>query len=661
MKKIKYGISIIMILVGFLITGESYQLYLDNFETANYSTTLFLNGSPNNTEPKMVEDITKAAEQNDVQVYTVISNVQSMLLSERRIYGTSGAFQYIQEHLHVNERSYPSLLSGTKNVVFKTLNELPENEDLSNISQYYLIGSKDNIFNFKDSLNGIYAGNFPQEGYESSSKMNIFFVWSLISIVLLFLSYYDVILQKKESFIRISLGERTSSIVAKNIILDTFSYSLIFSASLLILQYYTNSFFYLIISVSIFSSMMFLNALLYSSLYFYNIKEALSDTISSKKLLTINYFLKTISVIITLTIVSSNIVVIVEGVHFYQQRSFFENHADYFYVKTQYAQTNEQDQNSSFEESLFVTETFYRKFFKDFDATQLVTSGVFGKNVILSNQNNLSYLQEQIPELNQINTKKGLYLVLPEHMKDDTDIINQLKKNYQMIEQNGIEYDYDIIYYGGNPKVIAIDEFSLNGSFYINSPVIILNNIDWSQYVDSANASHFRWDFAHDILYKVSPDQLANFIAENTTETNRLYYQLTNALEKYEYQWNIIKRTLYLNIILTFLILFLEFVTITTILRLEYKVNAVELSVKKVLGYTLWQKNRKILLITLIPTILGIIAASVVQLFNDSGSYFIYLFFASLIILVLETFIILYYIRKLERTSVPKILKGGSL
>lgn len=661
MKKIKFIISFILILLGFFITGESYQLYLDNFETSSYSTTLFLNGSPNNTEQKMVEDITKASEQNSVQVFTIVSDVKSMLLSERRIYGTTGIDKYIQDHYQIQEKSYPSLLSGTKKVVFHPLEDLVNNEDLASISQYYLIGDKDDILNFKDSLNGVYAGNFPQEGYDSSGKVNIFFVWFLISIVLLFLSYYDIILQKKESFIRISLGERTSSIILKNITLDTIMYSVIFFVIFFTLQHHTSTFFHLNISSGVFISMLFFNALIYFTLYFYNLKEALAGTKSSRKLLIMNYALKILSVVISLTIVSSNIAVIVEGVQFYQQRSFFKEHADYFYVKMQYSLTPGQDEDHSLEDSFLVTETFYRKFFKDFDATQLVTSGVLGNNVMLANQNSITYLQEHIDELSNINSQKELYFILPQHMRNDTNLISQLKNSFELVEQNEFRYDYDIIYYVGNPKIICIDEFSLNGSFYMESPIIIYNNMDLSENVDSANASHFRWDYAHDILYKLSPDQFASYVAEHSTDTNKLHYQLTNALEKYEYQWSIIKRTLYLNVILTLLILFLEFFIITTILRLEYEVNAIELSIKKVLGYTVWQKNRKILLITVIPTLLGIVAALILRMFIDVEQYYKYLIYGSLLILIIEPFIILSYIRKLERTNVQKILKGGSL
>ncbi|GGA18149.1 hypothetical protein GCM10008018_72670 [Paenibacillus marchantiophytorum] len=554
MKKIKFVISFIMMLIGFIITGESYQLYLDNFETANYSTTLFLNGSPNNTKQSLVNDITRAAEDNQVKVFTVLSDVKSMLLSERRIYGTKNTAEYIKKNFQISEKSFPSLISGTKNILFYEFEDIVHNEDIGSISQYYIIGDVDDIFGFKDSLNGKYAGNFPQKGYDSSGKLNIFFIWLLISIVMLFLSYYDVVLQKKENFIRISLGERTSSIILRNISLDIVVYSSIFLVILFALQNYTNTFFHSRISAGIFLAMLFFNAMLYSNLYFYNIKEALANIKSSKKLLVMNYGLKIITVTIALTIISSNIAVISEAIQFYQQRSFFNERADYYYVEMAYGRRPDQDEQQSMEtlhKGFLETETFYRKFFKNFNAMQLVTSGVLEKDVMLANLNSLTYLQEHIDELSKANLEKELYFILSSHTKNDKETIRKLKRSLELVEQSEFQYDYDIIYYDGDPKLICIDEFSLNGSFYIQSPIIIYNNVDQSQRVESADASAFRLDYAHDILYKLSPDDVVRYAANHSTENSKLYYKLTNALEKYNYKWSIMKRTLYLNLILS--------------------------------------------------------------------------------------------------------------
>lgn len=663
MKKIKFIISFTLMLVGFLITGESYQLYLDNFETASYNTSLFLNGSPTNTEQKMIHDITKSAEHNKVKVFTVVSDVKSMLLSERRIYGTKDTEKYIKDHFQIYERSFPSLLSGTKKIIVHQLEDLIQNEDLASVSQYYLIGDKDDIYKFKDDLKGIYAGNSPQEGYKSSETINIFLIWLLVSIVMLFLSYYDVLLQKKENFVRITLGERTSSIILRNIVLDTIMYTIIFFALLFVLQNYTNTIFHLRISIGMFIVMVFLNALLYLNLYIYNFKEALANVNSSKKLLIMNYGLKIVTVTIALTVISSNIAVILEALQFYQQRTFFNERADYYYVELAYNSKPDQGEQQAIkklQEGFLVTEKFYRTFFNQFDATQLVTSGVLGSNVLLANKNSFGYLQEHIDELSKADLQRELYFIVPSRMKEDMDVINRLKSSLEIINQNKFQYNFEILYYDGNPKLICIDQLTMNGSYFMRSPIIIYNNMDLSQSVDTADDSPFRLDYAHDVMYKLSQAKVGDFADEYSSQDNQLHYKLTNALEKYEYQWNIVKRTLYLNMIISVLIIFLEFVIIKSILRLEYEVNALELSVKKILGYTVWRKNRKILLITLVPTILGVVLATGVALYLNIA-IFKYLLYGSVFILLIELYIILTYIRKLEKTKIQKILKGGNL
>ena len=99
---------------------------------------------------------------------------------------------------------------------------------------------------------------------------------------------------------------------------------------------------------------------------------------------------------------------------------------------------------------------------------------------------------------------------------------------------------------------------------------------------------------------------------------------------------------------------------IASIIKLEYEVNAIELSIKKVLGHSIWQKNKKIISITLFSTVISVgIATISAQLFKW-GSYH-YLLIGGLVIIVSELLTITLFIRKIERTKIQKILKGGNI
>ena len=131
-------------------------------------------------------------------------------------------------------------------------------------------------------------------------------------------------------------------------------------------------------------------------------------------------------------------------------------------------------------------------------------------------------------------------------------------------------------------------------------------------------------------------------------------------LDKYNNSWNTTKRVLIINLIFSMLVLFLEFMIITSIIKLEYEVNAIELSIKKVLGHSVLAKNRKIILITLITTLLSIGAAIITAILLNLEQVY-YLASGGIAILVLELAVISFYIRRIEKIKLQKILKGGNV
>jgi putative ABC transport system permease protein len=660
LKKIKFIISFIVIMAALLIIGESHQLYLNNFNTAYSSTTMFL--QENTTTDEMVEDILDSAKRNDVEVFALISNVRSTFLKENNIYGTDGVEQHINNDLNVFEKNYKSFLLGTTQVNFHDFRDIP---NIANVNDYNVIGSKENVHQFKMDLIDKYAGNHPDDGYpDKDSFQLVFFIWLLVIIVILFLSFYDVILQKKENVIRISLGERIGAIIWKNIIFDTIAYVVIFLLLLLLLSRYTHVLFQLPISLAMIASLLVINAALYFNLYFYDLKQVFSNVRSSRKLLTMNYGLKLITVFLTVLIISGNIAAIMEGYKFYKQRPFFEAHADYYYTNLAYKRTINSDSNgeSLIDKDQIMNETFYRSFFEKFDATTLVNfdhnhSNDYG-NVILANRNALDYLTTQITELRDTDLTKDIYYIMPKARSNDQDMITNLNSWIKTYEGEAYEFEYDVIYYEDDIEVISIDEFYLNGSDWIKNPILIYNHTDASTATYPINEKAFKLTYQHDIMYKISEPEFHAFVEE--FDLTDQFISITNVWEKYEHQWNIVKRILYMNVILSVLVLMLELIIIHSIIRLEYEVNAIELSVKKIFGYSNWEKNKKILLMTIISTVISIIAAIIVGAITKVEEVY-YIAAGGVFILILEAFVIFFNIRKIEESSIQKILKGGSL
>ncbi|HAK42010.1 MAG TPA: hypothetical protein DCM59_03925 [Clostridium sp.] len=657
MKKIKYIISFCIMFIGLLIIGESHIFYLDNFYSQYAYTTLYL--QDNTTSAEMITDITNSATSNDVEVFTFVQSNPNSSLTEYDIYGTSGVEKYINENSNIFEGKYTSLLLGSINFRFNNIDNIP---DIKNQNEYYVIGSKENVHQFKMKLIDKYAGNHPKPGYpDKESENNTIAIWVLISCIILLFSVYDVISHKKENIIRMAMGERISKIILENILLDSFAFIASFTLILLILSKYTYIFFNFKISIISFVILLCINGLLYLSLYFSKVKEAFSNGENSKKLLSLNYGLKLVTTIITIFIISSNTAFIFQSYSFYKQRTFFEDYSDYYHVKFMYKTTENSDGslNSMWEESHAVQETFYKEFFKEFNAISVKELSSANMGAISANRNAFDYLSSKIDELNSLNLDKDFYFILPDGMENDLEIIDELKISIPFNNDVNSIYDYDVIYYHDNIEIVGIDEDYVYGSHLVKKPAIIYNNMSEDQV---KNIKFNSLDEIYDLMYQISSDDQINkfnrFIAEYDLEGQ--FIQKINVLEKYENMWIVAKRVLYINLVFSVLVLLLEIIIINSIIILEYKVNAIELSIKKVLGYSILQKNRKIIMMTVITTISSILIAIIVNIIMETqiGHY---LALGGLIILILEVSVITFNINRIEKSNIQKILKGGNL
>lgn len=649
--------------IGILIIGESHIFYLDNFSSQYSYTTLYLQDTTTSVE--MISDITNSATSNNVEVFTIVTSHPNSSLTEYNIYGTPGVESHVNKDSNIFEKKYTSLLLGDINFKFNSINDIP---NIKSQNEYRVIGSKENIHKFKMDLIDKYAGNHPKPGYlDKESKNNTIAIWGLITSIVLLFSVYDVISQKKENLIRVTMGEKISNIICKNILIDSFALIVSFTLIFFILSKYTYVFFNFKISIIIFGILLSINGLLYLSLYFSKVKEVFSNGESSKKLLSLNYGLKLVTTIITIFIISSNIVLIYNSYTFYKQKAFFQDHSDYYYLELMYKTTMNSDGslNSRWEDSALVQETFYKEFFKEFNAISVKDLSLNQQlPTVFANRNAFEYLSSKIDELSNLNLDKDFYFILPDKLENNPEIIETLKNNttYTSNEINFL-YDYDVIYYQDNIDMVGIDEDYIYGSYLLENPAIVYNNmsVDQVKNLDITKQVGLQ-DELSDVMYQISSEtqleKFNDFIADHNLEGQII--KKTNVLEKYENMWIIAKRVLYINLIFSDLVLLLEIIIINSIVMLEYKVNAIELSIKKILGYSILQKNRKIILMTVITTIASILTAIIVNIIMKThvGKY---LGLGGLIILILELSTIIFYINRIEKSNIQKILKGGSL
>jgi len=659
MKKVKYIFALVLFLITFSFIGESYIFYLDNFSEDFYKTTMY---KPDYiTDEEMKLDIKESLQKHNVGVYAVKEEIKSSIDKNISIFGSSEANKYLQDKRSIHETIYKSMFSGKVSIHYYDLDEIP---DMGDFEDYYLIGNTKNIKAFKISLIDTYGGNHPKaEDDNKESKNNVLYIWAIVLIVILLFTYYDIIFQKKEVLVKITFGEKASKIIVKNILYDTITFACLFMIAFFFLSLFTNTQFHFNSSLMMFVIFILINSLLYFSLFKYNLQEVFSNSKSKSKLLKINYGLKVITIVLAITLLSGSIALIVEGIKFYQQKDFFEDHKDYSYVQFDYKLTGDYDADSQLiNKSANVREKFYKEYFNQ--SVQLVNVSDnldINTPTILANRNSLSYLKNKIPQINENKFQEKVYYIMPKKHASDRvlhEIIKDIYRFYNNMEDKDAP-ENEIIIYDTNTNIISIDEIDyLNRSKLLHNPTIIFDNTGSDTNNIDTETSFRRTSYAHDIMYLISDDEYQSFIT-NHNLIDEIHIK-TNVYDLYKYNWSIIKRGIIISSVLLSLVLILELIIINLILRLEYEINSIELSIKKILGYSTWEKNKRIIFITLSATVMSIMLSLIVH-YIFAVSQASYLLYGGVIILIMELVFIFVNIAKIEKSKIQNILKGGTL
>lgn len=126
-----------------------------------------------------------------------------------------------------------------------------------------------------------------------------------------------------------------------------------------------------------------------------------------------------------------------------------------------------------------------------------------------------------------------------------------------------------------------------------------------------------------------------------------------------QYKSNLVRGVL-LNSVLSAFLLILSVMLISVIVKMEYLVHSKEIALKKILGYSVLQRNIALLSINVfavsIAFITGVILSKMYGIFDIGALYIV-----SLTILLVNSILILINMTVAEKHNTAHILKGGSL
>ena len=657
MKKIKVAVFGILILMGFLAMGELSILNLDTFQEKYYDTEFYIDNSGRDiTSREMAKDLCRACDKHDVDFFTIRYSWDKSYLYDTEIIGTDGAIDHLKKS-GIREGRNRSLFFESQNVTFSSI---AGEKDISDITLYYLIGNEsdyDRICAFKSELVDKYGGGFPKEKDSNLDiPMDTIVVWAVIFAIILALSLYETACMKKEAMIRVLMGEDMLKIFLRSVITDTLSFAALFALMSLILQRVSNVTFKYHWVICMFIVFLILNAVISTRLLRPDYKRDLASGEGDNSLLAINYVLKAVLTVIAIAVISINCGMIHESLKIYEQKDFFRSHDNCSYYKISYGFDMTSEINDP-DESLY--RDFYAKFQnRSFQYADLSDYYDMRHPFIVVNRNTFDELSAGYPQLKTLEekvTSGNVSLLLP------SDIVYGTSEYEKVMEMNDGSFFTETEYgswkklnYDDGIKVTGIHE---SGRGYktnrYSDPVLLVDN---TTYDGSPGSTGYDFYYNYDIMYDIPDKDWQQFVDTHDLDDSNI--SVTNVMDDYSYRWAQSKRKLTISAAFTLFILFLELSLIIMIIKMEYQFNAAEMAIRKIHGYSLYERNIRLVKETVVSGMTGIIAASILCRITGADIGIPLLAASGLLLIILEIICILVKAGSVENHKIATILKG---
>ncbi|MGN0166049.1 MAG: hypothetical protein ACI39R_07675 [Lachnospiraceae bacterium] len=634
MRPVKYICFYLFVIIIFLLSGECYQLFTGKV-TIGYQINA---------------DTLSDSETEELLQYNGRGNLHMFVWDQgsvkTNIYCDKAMKDIFINDYQIVEGTVSSLFMGSTTYLFYDLSEYESNGKIENpyIGVWCPDENSDDLYEiyrrygFDSEENYTYLG---ENGYA------LIFAGCIGVLLLLLFTYYECILERKQIFVRMTMGYSLKTQVFKKIVSNILIYIILLSSAILIMRNITYIFFVKKAMLVIFGVLLVADSLLYLCLLRMNARQVLADPFTNQRALNLNKAIYVISMVLTVLVTIKAAGEIREAKTYKEQYDFFEEVRDYSAVII-----NDGTTDLAQEYILEYESVLYSKFYEKYDVIQLHWGGsnasAENEREIKINDRTIRYLKEWIPELAEMDFEKAFYIILPEN----EEITSQKLKDWKKELYAGVEEteEPEIVTYSGKYKIPALDWINRIG--LVEQPVILL----------SRNVQSF------------------SDVTEAPNDYNRLQGCLIGAeegeliliAEKYglrlqvEHPWEVLQeeaahRKLVLRVcmIIGAVMLFASIFVLGIVIRLTFAAEGKELCLKKILGYTHFEQMKSIYMIITENCLTALIIT--IGFYHDSLGEIIYATVCSAILFGISSVITIVMGGLMQSRSAVKILKGGAL
>ncbi len=649
MKIIKYISFFICIVITLLITNEiQVKYFISEIQMNNWSFHF-----DNNISDDIIDIIENLSDKNNIVVYSKKETSSGQDITIYDIFENSpltASFKY-------------SFSDEIKSIIFGNIqiNEKPLSA-LSNINEntYFNIkGNEDDISAFVKDLEQyaeLYSLNANITTYPEDCLKLIDILWIVIFLFLLFVTYYQVSVLKREKMISICYGNSPALIVLQAIFSDlaftvpTILLSVFAMKTIFLTTIDKKLIIYLVLAVVV-------SIIPYFSYIIFNLQ---SISYENKLLARVALLSKVFKLIITcmLLVVIVSVAYASESlIKSYTANSLMIKYTDYEVMRVSSKDLSRVPPEiaeidnilaQNYADRIAVND-LYSRYYEKCDITildrhySLDNYGEFEN--IYCNSNTKSYVFNVFSDYIDEDDNSDIIFFLPENQNNFDDRLKNMKSllaNYNKSEN----YSEKIIYYDQNINFCFFNSDPENLIGVTENPYIIFDNA-FPEISD--NEYEKRLDMP--ALVVKTDDELIN---ELNTEDNMLKYTSYSLRENIEYTISKYKKELMILVFIVLILMLLEIVMTYNIILFDYRMNIKEYCLKRSLGYgTLGKYKKQIIFLVIIYVISILTVCKLVK-----SNIFLVAAFGSGTMLI-DVSAIIFFIILTEKRKVTKVLKGG--
>lgn len=653
MRRMKFIIFAILCAIVIAVLGEAQMLSMMKYQEKQSESVSVAFEEGDETGGTQIEVLAK---KHGVALYCISDDGNTGINMSSIVYYTGGSEKAVREATNLIPGTMKSLLLGDIDVTYKQMSEMKK----ETFDVFFLDDTGADAFCSELKNN---CETKRRAAKDTSVNEYDAVCIAIIVIALLFmfiLCCADVAFSKKEVFVKLTLGERLSSYILKRYGVDVGVFALEFGILAVIASCFISlvcAVKLLIIFVAVYAVIAFIP---YISLVFMNYRRMAHGSGISSNMLMLNYALFALTTIMLFVVFSLGISMYDSTKRYIIASDFFDENDSHCSIVAEYNLDENPDpieQKKQMNKNWELKSDIYRNHYNDYEPIALVnlTPENDGRYIIYTNAGAGDYLKSVIDEFDPSNLKNDICILLPASCSEAErkKLISETKNAVSNADDRDAEFDCDIILYNGNVNVLYLSFYGgLDPFSFTESPCIFFTKEPVEAFADR------RLSFPKDTIYKIDNAAATELVKEFGLEKH--YFEKMNVHDYYEHFWVLIKASLIAIVALVCLLIVIEGILISTIVKLEYTVDAIELSIKKVLGYTILQKNTYIFEITAISTLISFGVSFYICGVKLGAPISAILIMAALVF-IFEVAIIVNRIVKVENTSIVKILKGGSL